>query len=105
MCVAVQCNACRQCSFTTNTTHFNHPINGEQLRLMARSLVLQKCSYMLKCPCGLAYVGKTNRALKTCICKHSSAIRNGDMKRPMARHLVEIKHLNQHCTLSECNKA
>ena len=46
-------------NFTTKSTHFNHP-------------VLQKVIYKLKCPCGLVYVGKTNRALKIRIAEHLS---------------------------------
>ncbi len=31
--------------------------------------------YFMKCPCGLAYVGKTQRALKSRIAEHRSDIR------------------------------
>lgn len=32
--------------------------------------------YMIKCPCGLAYVGKTSRSLKSTISEHRCHIRN-----------------------------
>lgn len=35
--------------------------------------------YLLKCPCGLAYVGKTTRPLKRRISEHRSNIRNHDI--------------------------
>lgn len=47
---------------------------------------------MLKCPCGLAYIGQTSRALKVRISEHRSAIRRGDMDSPVARHFLERAH-------------
>ena len=48
--------------------------------------------YLLKCPCGLGYVGKTNRALKTRISEHRSSIRNQDPKSPVAMHFMAAGH-------------
>ena len=53
--------------------------------------------YLLKCPCGFCYVGKTKRELKTRIIEHKSNIRNKDEKSPVARHFNNIKH--DICTL------
>ena len=47
---------------------------------------------MLKCPCGLAYIGKTSRALKTRISEHRNNIRNHDQKSPVAVHFSTFKH-------------
>lgn len=38
--------------------------------------------YLIKCPCGLAYVGKTCRTLCSRISDHHSNIRYGDEKKP-----------------------
>lgn len=35
---------------------------------------------MLKCPCGLAYIGKTSRPLKNIISEHRCVIGNRDQK-------------------------
>ncbi len=47
---------------------------------------------MLKCPCGLAYVGKTSRTLKNRISEHRCAIRNHDQKSPVANHFNSFNH-------------
>ncbi len=47
---------------------------------------------MIKCPCGICYIGKSNRELKTRINEHKSAIRNKDQKSPIARHYSMCKH-------------
>ncbi len=48
--------------------------------------------YMLPCPCGLSYVGKTTRKLKQRISEHKSAIRRNDPDYPVAVHFNEHKH-------------
>ena len=47
---------------------------------------------MLKCPCGLCYVGKTKRELKIRISEHKSNIRNKDEKSPVTRHFNAVGH-------------
>ena len=47
---------------------------------------------MLKCPCGLVYVGQTKRQLKARISEHKTAIRTKNMDYAMARHYVEAGH-------------
>ena len=53
--------------------------------------------YLLKCPCGFCYIGKTKRELKTRIIEHKSNIRLKDEKSPVARHFNKEKH--EICTL------
>ena len=52
--------------------------------------------YLLKCPCGLCYVGKTccktKGELKIRISEHKSNIRNKDVKSPVARHFNAVGH-------------
>ena len=48
--------------------------------------------YMLKCPCGLSYIGKTRRSLKTRISEHRSTIRTGETKNLVAAHFVQGGH-------------
>lgn len=53
--------------------------------------------YLIKCPCGYCYIGKTKRELKTRITEHKSNIRNRDERSPIARHFNNVKH--DICTL------
>ena len=53
--------------------------------------------YLLKCPCGFCYVGKTKRELRVRINEHKSNIRNHDIKSSVARHFNESGH--DVCTL------
>ncbi len=39
--------------------------------------------YLIHCPCGLAYIGKISRQLRTRISEHRSNIRMGDMRIPI----------------------
>jgi len=56
-------------------------------------LVTQKnVIYLLKCPCGFAYVGKTTRPLKIRISEHISNIRNHDIKSLVAVHFSQASH-------------
>ncbi len=47
---------------------------------------------MLHCPCGLGYVGKTSRQLKTRFAEHRSAIRHHEPKSPVAQHFFKLRH-------------
>ncbi len=47
---------------------------------------------MLKCPCGLAYVGQTKRPLKARTAEHKNAIQNKNPVYAMARHYDQVKH-------------
>lgn len=48
--------------------------------------------YMLKCPCGLIYIGQTKRNLKLRIAEHKAAIRNGNIDYAIARHYRDRNH-------------
>lgn len=48
--------------------------------------------YLLSCPCGLQYVGKTSRLLRFRINEYRSAINRADSKSPVARHFTELNH-------------
>ena len=48
--------------------------------------------YLLKCPCGLAYIGQTKRPLKIRIGEHKTAIRTGNLEYAMARHYIQANH-------------
>ncbi|XP_063044279.1 uncharacterized protein LOC134438605 [Engraulis encrasicolus] len=88
-----KCGNCQQCNFTSKTHSFNHPHTGKKFYIKGViSCLTKNVIYMLKCPCGLAYVGKTTRALKTRIAEHRCAIRNMDIKSSVAVHFKEARH-------------
>ena len=87
------CGRCQQCNFTRKSNSFNHPHTGKKYKI--RGIIT--CStanvvYMLKCPCGLSYIGKTSRALKTRIAEHRSTIRNNVITSPVAVHFNKAGH-------------
>lgn len=88
-----KCNNCAQCSNSCNAKYFSHPRTGKKFPISS----LITCTsthviYMLKCPCGLAYIGQTKRQLKLRIAEHKTAIRTQNMTYAMARHYKEANH-------------
>ena len=70
-----------------------HPHTGKTIPIKHRITCKSKfLVYLLKCPCGLCYVGKTNRELKVRITEHKSNIRNKDEKSSIARHFNLVGH-------------
>ncbi len=62
------------------------------LQLDLEFLFRDNVIYLIRCPCGLAYVGKTSRPLRTRISEHHSNIRTGDMRCPIASHCRQVGH-------------
>lgn len=88
-----RCGNCAQCNNTFKTSHFSHPHTGKKFPI--NSVIT--CSsthviYMIRCPCGLAYVGKTTRKLKQRISEHKSSIRRNDPNYPIAIHFNNNHH-------------
>ncbi len=85
------CTACRDSCKCTNT--FSSHVTGKKYDIRQ----LSTCSssnvvYLISCPCGLQYVGKTTRQIRTRIIEHKSAIRRIDEKSPIARHFRDANH-------------
>lgn len=88
-----KCGSCAQCNFTSKCHYFNHPHSGKKIDIKGTITCNSKnVIYMIKCPCGLAYIGKTTRCLKTRISEHRSSIRTHDDKSPVAVHFNSMKH-------------
>ena len=88
-----RCGHCTQCNFTHKTKTFSHPRTGKSFKING-TITCNTCNviYMLKCPCGLCYIGKTTRPLKVRISEHRSSIRNHDPKSPVAVHFSTANH-------------
>ncbi len=60
------CGSCTQYNFTYKCTTYTHLITGKNMKVRGTiSCSTRNVIYFIKCLCGLAYVGKTQRALKT----------------------------------------
>ncbi len=88
-----RCGRCTQCNFTQKAHTFTHPSSGRHFNINGVITCNTKnVIYMIRCPCGLAYVGKTTRPLKTRISEHRSNIRNHDDRNPVAAHFTQASH-------------
>ncbi|CAB1316956.1 unnamed protein product, partial [Coregonus sp. 'balchen'] len=57
---------CVQCSFTYKCNSFTHPHTGQRFKIKGLITCMStNVVYMLKCPCGLFYIEKARRSLKT----------------------------------------
>ena len=87
------CRGCAQCNNMMKCEYFCHPHTGKRFQIND----IITCStthviYIIKCPCGLCYVGKTTRSLKQRISEHKSSIRRNDRDYPVAVHFNDLKH-------------
>lgn len=88
-----KCGGCAQCSFTQRSKTFTHPHTGRNIPVRgAISCGSTHVVYCIRCPCGLAYIGKTSRELRTRISEHRSKIRAGDERSPVAAHFKQAGH-------------
>lgn len=88
-----RCSHCAQCSFTYKCNTYCHSHTGKTLKIKGIiSCNTKNVIYMIKCPCGLSYIGKTTRCLKTRIAEHRSSIRTNDQKNPVAVHFNAFNH-------------
>ncbi len=88
-----RCGHCAQCSNTYKTYHFSHPHTNKKFPI--NSVITcdsMHVVYMLSCPCGLVYVGKTTRKLKQRISEHKSSICCNDREYPVAVHFNDARH-------------
>ena len=88
-----KCLNCAACNFMITENSFTHPKTGRVYKIKGRITCLSTfIVYLLTCPCGLFYVGKTKRQLKTRIFEHKCAIRKNDDKSSVARHFNSVGH-------------
>lgn len=88
-----KCGNCAQCGYTTKSQTYTHTHSGKILKV--RGVITCNTTYvvyLIKCPCGLGYVGRTCRPLRTRISEHRSNIRCGDERNPVAAHFKQAGH-------------
>ncbi|KAL2102084.1 hypothetical protein ACEWY4_003845 [Coilia grayii] len=88
-----KCGSCAQCNYTYKCITYKHPHTGKSIPIKGiitcntRSVI-----YLITCPCGKSYVGKTSRELKVRIAEHRSTIQCKNLNYPVAAHFVEAGH-------------
>lgn len=90
-----QCRRCRVCSLSGcahRRTH-NFISTSTQMEFEIRSFITcstERVVYLLQCPCGLQYVGRTKRPLSVRLNEHITNILTGFPKHPVSRHYLEV---------------
>lgn len=88
-----RCGNCAQCNNTFKTSTFCHPRTGKKYSIKSViTCVSTHVVYLIRCPCGIGYVGKTSRQLKQRISEHKSSIRRKDLNYPVAVHFLTLNH-------------
>ncbi|CAJ0935464.1 unnamed protein product [Ranitomeya imitator] len=87
------CLHCAQCHNVLKGNTFQHPRSGKTFRInqfftCESSYVV----YLIKCPCGLLYVGETTQPVRDRISKHKSTIRCKNLLLPIPHHFHSLGH-------------
>ncbi|XP_073446551.1 uncharacterized protein [Dendrobates tinctorius] len=87
------CLSCASCSNIIKSDTVTHPRTGASFPIRG----FYTCDsnfvvYVIKCPCGLLYVGETTQHVKDRIASHKSTIRHGKTWLPIPDHFIKHKH-------------
>ncbi|XP_029474481.1 uncharacterized protein LOC115100255 [Rhinatrema bivittatum] len=87
------CTKCSVCKLCLSLKDFSHPVSGKKI-FLKHFTTCQTSSvvYVVQCPCGLLYVGKTSRMVRLRILEHCSRIRNVVETAPLVKHWREYNH-------------
>ncbi|CAJ0934573.1 unnamed protein product [Ranitomeya imitator] len=87
------CLGCLQCSNITKGDSFTHPRSGKRFQIQGHyTCDSTYVVYLIKCPCGLGYVGETTQHIRDRISQHKSTIRCGRTLLPIPAHFLDFKH-------------
>lgn len=87
------CLGCPHCNNLIKGNVINHPHSGKQFFITEYLTCMSSwVVYLIKCPCGLLYIGETSREIKIRIGEHKSAIRTNNKKSSVARHFASAQH-------------
>lgn len=94
-----QCRKCRVCSLSGCTYRRTHRFVSTSTSVEFEIKQFITCStervvYLLQCPCGLQYVGRTKRPLSVMLNEHVTNILTGFPKHPVSRHYLEAHNQN-----------
>ncbi|XP_069613227.1 uncharacterized protein [Ranitomeya imitator] len=87
------CLNCSQCHNVLKGSSFHHPRSGKSYRIpgyftCASSWVI----YLIKCSCGLLYVGETTQPIRDRVSKHKSTVRCKNLLLPIPLHFNNHGH-------------
>lgn len=87
------CLSCAQCNNVQKGCEFSHPRTSKKYNIQGHfnrnsSYVI----YLIKCPCGLGYVGETTQWIKDRISQHKYTIRNNKLDLPIPSHFALHRH-------------
>ncbi|CAJ0947418.1 unnamed protein product [Ranitomeya imitator] len=87
------CLGCLQCSNVTKGDSFTHPRSGHRFPIKGHFTFDSSFAiYLIKCPCGLGYVGETTQHIRDRISQHKSTIRCGRTLLPVPAHFSQNNH-------------
>ncbi|XP_041420552.1 uncharacterized protein LOC121394235 [Xenopus laevis] len=91
------CLGCNCCSSIIKGNKINHPTKGYEINIKCHTTCNSTfVVYLLKCPCGMGYVGQTKREVKKRIQEHRGYIRNfktgTQTDTQVSRHFFECNH-------------
>ncbi|CAJ0968011.1 unnamed protein product [Ranitomeya imitator] len=87
------CLRCACCSNVIKSATITHPHSGKQFRINGFfTCDSNNVIYVVKCPCGLLYVGETTQHIRDRIASHKSTIRCKKTWLPLPYHFVSANH-------------
>ncbi|CAJ0967219.1 unnamed protein product [Ranitomeya imitator] len=87
------CLSCNQCNNVLRGNTIHHPHTGKRYPIKNFfTCDTNYAVYLIKCPCGLLYVGETTQSVKSRISKHKSTIRCKNLMLPLPSHFIEKGH-------------
>ncbi|XP_069617342.1 uncharacterized protein [Ranitomeya imitator] len=87
------CLNCTCCSNVIKGSDVVHPRTGKSYPIRDyHTCESNYVVYIIKCPCGLLYVGETIQAIRDRIISHKSTIRCGKIWLPLPAHFKEARH-------------
>lgn len=89
--ITTPCGACEACRFLDVRNRVTLPNGQLWVQQRAASCHSSGLIYLLSCPCGDFYMGKTRRPFKSCILEHNTATTSGYFKTTIGRHFA-LKH-------------
>ncbi|CAJ0965859.1 unnamed protein product [Ranitomeya imitator] len=87
------CLNCLQCSNVQKGPSVFHPQTGKAIPIKGfYTCESTHVVYLIKCPCGLAYVGETTQTVRDRVAQHKSTIRCNKTHLPLPHHFFEKNH-------------
>ena len=84
-----KCTKCKACERGANLQEFDL-LNGQKRKIEGHiTCETDFVVYLLRCNCGMKYIGTTTNKLKLRILQHWRAIRNQDFSYSVAKHIWE----------------